>query len=150
MIFACMLVPISIHTALGQEAVPMADSATIRGEIVDTSPEMYPIEGVTVKIINSGDGTEYTVTTNKDGYYEKRGLPAGRYTISVSKDGYGDRIGKSKVVVAGGEIFDRFKMREKENLLLISLSQVFTWQLVVGFVLGFLIALAINIGRPRV
>ncbi len=90
--------------------------ATIKGEVIDLSPEQRPIAGVTVKIVNAATGKEHTVKTDKNGAYEKKGLPAGRYTISVSKPGYGERVGKSKVVADGGEIFDRIKMRKKENI----------------------------------
>ena len=90
--------------------------ATIKGEVIDVSPQQRPIAGVTVKIVNSATGKEHTVKTDKDGAYEKKGLPAGRYMISVSKPGYGERVGKSKVVADGGEIFDRIKMRKKENI----------------------------------
>ncbi len=125
-------------------------SATIRGEIVDTTPEQNPIEGVTVKIVNSADGQEYIVTTDKDGVYEKKGLHGGRYIIYAHKKGYGDRISKSKVVAYGGEMFDRIKMRKKDNILTLFMGQVFTWQLVVGFALGFLVALIMGSGRSRV
>ncbi len=134
MLVACMFMSAGIVMAQDEEAVEapsvdvasegeetqdvdMTGGATIKGEIIDTSTEQKPIDGVSVKIVNSGDGTEYTITTDKDGFYEQTGLPAGRYTISVSKEGYGDRIGKSKVVAAGGEIFDRIKMREKDNII---------------------------------
>ena len=97
-IFACIIIPISICTLFGQDAVQNGSGVTIKGEVIDITPEQNPIEGVTVKIVNSADGQEYIVTTDKDGFYEKTGLPAGRYMISVSKAGYGDRVGKSKVV----------------------------------------------------
>ena len=135
MLVACVFMSAGIVIAQEEEAVetPSVDAAdesvdtqdvddtmgvgaTIKGEIIDTSTEQKPIEGVTVKIV-SVEGQEYIVTTDKEGAYEKTGLPAGRYTISVSKEGYGDRIGKSKVVAAGGEIFDRIKMREKDNII---------------------------------
>ncbi len=106
-----------VDTADAQDTEMVGNGATIKGEVIDTSTEQKPIEGVTVTIVSSGDDQNYTVTTDKDGYYEKTGLPPGRYTISVSKDGYGDRIGKSKVVAAGGEIYDRIKMREKDNIV---------------------------------
>ena len=146
---SCMIVHISIYTAHGQDAELMDSGATIRGEVIEATPEQNPIEGVTVKIVNV-NGNEYIVTTDKDGVYEKTGLPAGRYTISISKKGYGDRIDKSKVVASGGELFDRIKMRKKVNIVLIFLSRLFTWQLVVGFALGFVVALIINSGRSRV
>lgn len=115
-------------------AQPNNIGVTIRGEVIDISPEQRPIEGVTVKIVNVADGEEYTVKTDKDGLYEKKGLPAGRYTISVSKRGYGDRVGKSKVVAAGGEIFDRIKMRKQENIF------TFLFDIYGFFIIGVMIA----------
>ena len=129
-IFTCPLVGV-VH----------AQGATIKGEVIEASPEQRPIaeqrpiEGVTVKIVNVATEEEFTVTTNKNGFYEKKGLPAGRYTISVSKKGYGDRVGKSKVVAAGGEIFDRIKMRKKENIF------TFLFDLYGYFFIGVMIAL---------
>ena len=74
--------------------------------------------------------------------------------INVSKDGYGDRIAKSKVVAAGGEIFDRIKMNKIQYIHTYLLKQLFTWQLLVGsaigFAIGFLLGFFINSKRPRV
>ena len=91
MLIVCMSMSVSI--AIAQEEV--VAGATIRGEVIDTSPEQRPIAGVTVKIVNAANDKEYTVLTNEKGVYELKGLPAGRYTISVSKNGYGDRIGSA-------------------------------------------------------
>ena len=132
MFVACMFMSVGIVMAQEEEAeeAPVDDAsdaqetaeivdggATIKGEIIDTSTEQNPIEGVTVSIVNSSSGEEYIATTDADGAYERTGLPAGRYTISASKEGYGARIGKSKVVAVGGEIFDRIKMREKDTIV---------------------------------
>ena len=134
MLIACMFMSVGIVMAQEEEAVetPMEDEvttetddvpvgdtmggdATIKGEVIDTTADQNPIPEVTVSIVGS-DGQEFTATTDKDGKYEKTGLQAGRYTISYSKVGYGDRVGKTKLVAAGGEIFDRIKMREKDNI----------------------------------
>lgn len=136
MLIACMFMSVGIVMAQEEEAAdetPMVDEtttetddsatvddtmggdATIKGEVIDTTTDQNPIEGVTVTIVGS-DGQEYPAETDKDGKYEKTGLQAGRYTISYSKDGYGDRVGKTKLVAAGGEIFDRIKMRERDNI----------------------------------
>ena len=109
LLVVCM--SMSVVIVYAQEDV--VGSATIKGEVIDTSPEQKPIEGITVTIVDSATRQEYTVKTDKDGAYEKKGLPPGRYMVSVSKAGYEDRVGKSKVIVAGGEIFDRIKMRKK-------------------------------------
>ncbi|MCY4400964.1 MAG: carboxypeptidase-like regulatory domain-containing protein [Candidatus Poribacteria bacterium] len=115
LLLVCIIVPISIYTAHGQDAGFIGGRTTIRGEIIDATPEQNPIEGVTVKIVNSAYGQEYIVTTDKDGLYEKTGLPEGRYTISASKKGYQNRFGKSKNVADGGEIFDRIRMRKQKS-----------------------------------
>ena len=132
---------------------PIGD-ATIRGIVIDTSPEQRPIESATVTIVSVNlDGKEYQeyiVTTDKDGVYEKTGLPAGRYTISVSKRGYGNRVSKSKIVAPGGELYHPIKMLKKENILSFLLRNLFTWQLIVGFAIGFLVALLISSPRSRV
>ena len=108
--------------------------ATIKGQVIEATPEQRPIEGVTVKIVNAATVEEFTLTTDKDGLYEKKGVPAGRYIISVSKSGYGDRVGKSKVVAAGGEIFDRIKMRKQENIF------TFLFDIYGFFIIGVMIA----------
>ena len=94
---------------------------TIRGAVIEATieatQEQKPIPGVTVTIVGT-DGVAYTVQTNDKGEYRRTGLPAGRYTLSYSKDGYGDRVGKSKPLMAGGEIFERIKMRKQKNFFM--------------------------------
>ena len=114
-------------------------SATIKGVVIDTSPNLEPVKGVTVSIVNYVDGQEYIVTTDENGTYQKTGLQPGRYTLSYSKKGYSDRTGRSKVVAAGGEIFERIKMHKIEYLHTYLLRQLFTWQLFVGLTFGFAI-----------
>ncbi len=112
--------------------------ATIKGEVLEATPQLKPIAGVTVTIVNSATGIEHTVKTNKDGSYEKKGLPAGRYMISVSKPGYGDRVGKSKVVAEGGEVFDRIKMNKQENIFTF-FKDLYGYLIISHFILFFLI-----------
>ena len=101
-------------TAEDKEAV--TNEATIKGKVIDITPEQNPIFGVKVTAVGPA-GKEYTTLTNKKGEYEITELPPGRYTLSYSKAGYGDRVGKTKLVAAGGEIYDRIKMRKHENVL---------------------------------
>ena len=135
MLVACMFMVTGIAIAQDEEAVeaPSVDAAegdtggqevdsgmggaTVRGEIIDTSANQDPIEGVSVKIVEAGSEQEYITTTDDTGSFEQSGLPPGRYTVSVAKEGFGDRVGRSKVVAAGGEIFERIKMREKDNII---------------------------------
>ena len=108
------IVCISISTCIAHAEENAVNGATIRGEVIEVTKDQNPIEGATVKIISS-DGKEWTVKTDAKGKYEYKGLPTGRYTIKVHKRGYGTRAGRSKVVAAGGERFDRFKMRKKDE-----------------------------------
>ena len=152
MYIVCLFCFTCFGIGYGQDAFIDSGGATIKGEVIDTSPEQRPIEGVTVKIVDSADGQEYIVTTDKDGYYEKTGLPAGRYTISVSKAGYGDRVGKSKVVAAGGEIYDRIRMRKKDNIITFVQRQPLVWLLVAGVTFVIIVALVIffiDLRKPR-
>lgn len=57
--------------------------ATLRGKVRD-SKTRAPIEGVTVALV----GTEFTVVTNDDGFYQFTSVPAGKYTLRAEKDGY--------------------------------------------------------------
>ena len=149
LLIVCVGIPISFRFALGQDAEIADGTATIRGNIVDTSPEQKPIAGVQVTITNSSTGKTYTVTTDEIGAYVKTGLPAGRYTISVSKEGYGDRAGKSMVVAAGGEVYYQIKMRKMETIFTFLLGNLFTWQLVIGFGLGILFGFLLSSLRSR-
>ncbi len=107
------------------------DSGTIKGEVLEFTPEQNPIFGVKVSAIDLA-GNEYTTLTNKKGEYEITGLPAGRYTMSYSKDGYGDRFGKTKLVAAGGEIFNKIKMRKKDTIVTFFMKNTFGWSLFLG------------------
>jgi biopolymer transport protein ExbB len=132
MLVACMFMSVDIVMAQDEEASEPADAgaedgeilddtigtgATIRGDIIDTSTDQNPIQGATVEITRNSDGQQFEAITNEEGAYEKIGIPPGRYTISVFKEGYGNRVGKSKVVAAGQEIYERIKMREKDNIV---------------------------------
>lgn len=152
-LFATLIICVSISLATpsvhGQETEFMDSGATMRGEIIDTSPEQKPIEGVQVEIFNVKTENTYTVTTDIDGIYEKTGLPSGRYTIVAHKKGYKPHVGKSKVIVAGGEFFDQIKM-EKQNIIISFFQRgYFTWQLFIGFAAGILLMLIIISLRSR-
>lgn len=104
---------------------------TIRGVVSEATPERNPIPGVTVSIVGT-DGVEYTAQTNDKGEYRRTGLPAGRYTLSYSKDSYGDRVGRPRHLVAGGEIFDRILMRKKDTIVTFFMKNPLGWTLFLG------------------
>lgn len=151
-IYVC--ISLSISTAHGQDAEFMDSSATIRGEVIEATPAQMPIEGVTVTIVNTGTNMTYTVTTDKNGAYEKTGLPPGRYRIAFEKEGYGNRTSRSKVVTIGSEISVPMKMNKEETLVTFFQKRVFTVQFVVGclvgFAIGFLVGLILNSRPSRV
>lgn len=128
---------ILVDIAGAQEEVE--SGATVKGEVIEAGTDMNPIPEVLVKIVNSDNGNEYTVHTNDKGKFERTSLPAGRYTISLSKEGYGDRIGKSKVVAPGGEMFVRFKMLKKRTIVTYLKANPVPWILLVCFAFGLLV-----------
>lgn len=132
MLIVIVCIGLSAYIAFAEENV--VNGVTIQGEVIEAIAEQKPIENVEVKIVSSTDKKEWTVKTDAKGKYELIGLPAGRYTISVSKKGYQPRVGKSKVVAPGGEIFDRIKMIKKDN------SDM-------RFVEGLLLHVAENLGK---
>jgi biopolymer transport protein ExbB len=93
-----------------------ATTGTVRGNIVDTTAQQSPINGVRVLVVDTG-GREYEATTDNSGEYEKSGLPPGRYLVSIYKDGYGAREGKPVTVVAGGDHYVPLKMTKKDTIV---------------------------------
>ena len=144
----CLCLSLIISTTIGQDSDQiMEKTGTLRGNIVDLSSRQNPIEGVRVEIENI-KGEIFTVYTDKAGNYKKTGLAEGRYSISTHKEGYSS-IGRSKVVATGGEGYDQIGMRKKITIFSffyrgLFIKAVFTWQLFVGFALGFLAALLLN------
>ena len=110
-LIACVGMSLGIVFAQGE----LEKGGTVRGQIVDTSTNQNPIEGVEVKIVNV-EGKEFTTTTDANGDYVRAGLPAGRYLISIYKDGYGDRLGKPVTIVNGGDHFMPLKMTQKSGI----------------------------------
>lgn len=100
-----------------QEADMMGEGGTIRGEVVDTTADRTPIEGVTVEIANVVTGDKFSVETDEAGMYEQAGLPAGRYQMRYSREGYGNRTSRTKVLSANGELSVPMKMSEKDNII---------------------------------
>ncbi len=134
-IIVLTLLCLFVDRAVAQEDLNFG--GTIRGAVIEATieatQEQIPIPGVTVTIVGT-DGVSYTVQTNDKGEFMRTGLPAGRYTISYSKDGYGDRVGKTKLVAEGGEIFDRIKMRKKDTIVTFFMKNPFGWSLFLGAV----------------
>lgn len=56
----------------------------ISGTVLDFEGKPFP--DVAITITNTGDGTKYTLTTDKDGKYQQNGLKNGTYDINFKKD----------------------------------------------------------------
>ncbi|MGB6625554.1 MAG: carboxypeptidase regulatory-like domain-containing protein [Candidatus Acidiferrales bacterium] len=56
----------------------------LSGAVLDFDAKPYP--DVVITITNKGNGTKYTVTTDKDGKFKQNGLAVGTYDINFKKD----------------------------------------------------------------
>lgn len=65
---------------------PIASAQVTRlsGQVLDMQGNPYP--GVVITITNKGEGTKYTITTDKDGKFVQNGLKIGIYDINFKKD----------------------------------------------------------------
>lgn len=98
-------------------------TGAVRGNVVDTSMEQFPVEGARV-VLSAASGLETEGETASNGEFKIVGLAPGRYLLSCYKKGYGDRVDKPVTVVAGGEHYVPIKMTVNEPpwLLLICLG----------------------------
>ncbi len=147
---AFILLCMSVFVEIASTQNGNVGGATIKGEVLEATPEQNPIPDVDVIVANSATGQEYTIHTNIDGTYKITGLPAGRYTISISKDGYVDRVGKSKIVAWGGEIFDRMKMRKKKTLVDFFMVNPLPWIFILCVAICMLVAFILLFLKMRV
>ena len=99
----------------GVSANISSTTGTIRGQIVDTTPQQNLILDVRVVIVGIS-GTQYETTTDKNGEFEKSNVPPGRYLISIYKKWYGDRVGKPVTVLAGGDHYIALRMTKKNYI----------------------------------
>jgi hypothetical protein len=79
------LLTVAVFTQTRDTPAPVLGTAVIRGRIIaaDTS---LPLRNARVQL--TGQGVFKFTTTDGDGRYEVKGLPAGRYTVSALKGGY--------------------------------------------------------------
>ena len=87
---------------------------TIIGDIKDTTLLENYLSGVRVVCVST-DGTEFETQSDKDGHFERAGLPAGQYVVNIYKPGYEDRVGKSVSVVDDGRHYVPLTMNTSEN-----------------------------------
>ena len=86
-------------------AVPEDQGASkggkIIGDIKDTTLLENYLSGVRVVFVKA-DGAEFETQSDKDGHFERAGLPAGQYVVNIYKPGYEDRLGKPVSVIDDG------------------------------------------------
>ena len=82
-------------------AVPEDQGGTILGTIKDTTLLENYLSGVRVVCVKA-DGQEFETQSDKDGHFERAGLPAGQYVVNIYKSGYEDRVGKPVSVIDDG------------------------------------------------
>ena len=87
---------------------------TIIGDIKDTTLLEKPLSGVRVVFV-SIDGAEFETQSDKDGHFERAGLPAAHYTVNLYKPGYEDRVGKPVTVIDDGRHYVPMTMNISKN-----------------------------------
>ncbi len=79
--FACALV-LSIVPSLSAQVL----YGTLVGTVTDSSEAAVP--GATVKLIHTGTGQEWTLTTNETGTFTSVSIPAGVYDVTITNQGF--------------------------------------------------------------
>ncbi|MCY3740650.1 MAG: carboxypeptidase-like regulatory domain-containing protein [Candidatus Poribacteria bacterium] len=87
---------------------------TIIGDIQDTTLRENYLGGVRVVCVNA-DGAEFETHSDKDGHFERAGLPAGQYVVNIYKPGYEDRVGKPVSVIDDGRHYVPLTMNISKN-----------------------------------
>lgn len=109
MVFAILFTGIAVT-----EDQDTAKGGTIIGDIQDTTLLELPISGVRVVFVKA-DGAEFETQSDKDGHFERPGLPAGQYTVNLYKPGHQDRLGKPVSVIDDGRHYVPLTMNISKN-----------------------------------
>lgn len=82
-------VALVVAVALLARAAPGAaqmELGVIKGRIVDDAGK--PLQGVTIRLLNTERGREIAIATDKDGRFYRRGLQAGEYAVKIEHAGF--------------------------------------------------------------
>ncbi len=93
---ALAVISLSAFSLFGQADV---STSALKGVITDQSGGV--VAGATVKAVNTGQGTERTVTTDANGTYQLPFLPPGTYDVIVSAAGFETSIAKGVSLTVG-------------------------------------------------
>lgn len=104
-LFLFTITIISLSNSYGQNS-----TGIIRGSVQTTGKES--LSGINIKL----DGTSYGATTNSEGNYEIKNIPAGKYTLIATAIGYSEE--KHQVgVKAGDTVILNYQLNSQTNQL---------------------------------
>jgi hypothetical protein len=86
--------------------------ATVHGNVVDPDDALIPGAIVT---LSPPSGKALTATSQSDGTYTLKGVPAGTYTLTVTAPGFGTFVKMSVRVAAGAAVTQDIKMALQEQ-----------------------------------
>lgn len=91
-----------------------SEGGTILGVVKDTTLLENYLSEVRVVFVST-DGAEFETQSDKDGHFERAGLPAGQYVVNIYKPGYEDRVGKPVSVIDDGRHYVPLTMNISKN-----------------------------------
>jgi len=102
-----LLILVACQTALGQTVV-----GRISGTVQDSNGATVP--NAAVKVTNSANNLERTVTTDENGFYTVTNLPVGTYTIEAEQKGYKKALVSGQSVTADARLTVDLKLEVGE------------------------------------
>ena len=92
-----LLILVACQSSFAQTVV-----GRISGTVLDANGASIP--NATVKVINSANNSERTVTTDENGFYTVTNLPVGTYTIEAEQKGYKKALVSGQSVTADARL----------------------------------------------
>ncbi len=84
---------------------------TVRGKVIDTDAK-YPLPGVTVLLLDQGDGKLIGTTTDADGFFRLAKVPLGRNSLRFSFMGYKEVMLSNLILTSSKELVLEVSMEE--------------------------------------
>ena len=110
-LMACAILSSGVAVSEDQDT---SKGGTIIGDIQDTTLLENYLSEVRVVFVKA-DGQEFETQSDKDGHFERAGLPAGQYVVNIYKLGYEDRLGKPVSVIDDGRHYVPLTMNISKN-----------------------------------
>ena len=94
-------------------------SAMVRGVVTDLSGNA--VDGATVVVTSSTTGISKTVTTDSDGSYSVRGLPAGvAYDVTVDANGLQKASTEGMLLAVGQSAVMNYRLSDEEEVIVVA------------------------------